>query len=102
MFSHGKIIVPLDGTPASEKFLPFVKSPGSRLGCGTAVVAGGRPVDFTSLAVGEHDQWIQAATAEAESYLSEKALALDGVRVERLCRRGPVSQVICQAASPAI
>lgn len=101
MFSHGKIIVPLDGTPASEKFLPFVKSLAAGWDAELQLLRVVDPLSFTALAVGEHDQWIQAATAEAESYLSEKALALDGVRVDRLCRRGPVSQVICQAAEPS-
>ena len=102
MFSVSKIVVPLDGNAESESLFPFVKGLAAAWKAEIQLLRVVDPVSYSALAAGEHDQWIAAATAEAESYLSDKARALaqEGMQVSCICRRGPVSQVICHAAAP--
>jgi nucleotide-binding universal stress UspA family protein len=100
MFSERKIIVPLDGSAEAEKFLPYLKGLAAAWQSELRLLRVVDPLSFSALAVGEHDQWVQSATAEAKRYLQETANSLDGVRVECLCRLGPVHQVICHAVEP--
>jgi len=99
VFPEAKILVPLDGSPTSEKLLPYVKGLATLWKAELLLLRVVDPASSAAVAVSERDRKLNDATLEAERYLREKALDLGGgVRVETDCRRGPVSLQICQAA----
>lgn len=91
MRSDVRILVPLDGKPESERFLPYLKEIAQAWQAELRLV---RVVDSES--VGSS----RAATLEAERYLLQVAGSLKQVRVATVCRKGPVSRVLCELAEP--
>ncbi|MFN8610654.1 MAG: universal stress protein [Vulcanimicrobiota bacterium] len=93
-----RILVPLDGSEASEKHLAYLKDLAGIWKAELLLLRVVDPLSLHSPAVDESENWGEVAYQEAESYLEARRQSLQGVPVQILCMRGETCPVICQVA----